>query len=109
MLQPNYNNTEIDHPVVIESPEVWNQSRFFSKLDPELTKNVLEKGYMDYWHNWGIDYQVLQEDKYKHLLDEFLLVGYSRTGANHDGRKFVTLVEHKKYPIYGTQFHSHKS
>ena len=67
------------------------------------------QGKVYYWHTWGVSYDTLDKEEYKHLYDEFLVMGHSKTGINHDEIKFVAVVEHRKYPIYGVQFHPEKA
>lgn len=94
-----------DHSVEIV-PELWEQSKFFKNLDVDTRKFAFEEGKVFYWHGWGIRPQTLEEQKYAHLRDEFLIVGHSTTDT---GIKFAALVEHKQFPLFGTQFHPEKT
>ena len=107
VLTAGFNDKYQSHPVVVD-PAVWPQSRFFSKLKKEVTAATFEQGHVYYWHTWGIRYESLDEPQYAHLKDELLILAHSREGAQHDGQKFVALFEHRKYPIYGSQFHPEK-
>jgi gamma-glutamyl hydrolase len=107
ILTYGFSDTYKCHPVEIEESE-FTKSRFFSKLNQRVAKEVFSTPTVYYWHNFGISPDTLKLPEYAQMHDHFSFPGFSKTGDNHNEKPFATLLEHKKYPLYGTQFHPEK-
>ena len=103
ILTEGFKDQDVMHPIVLE--EDFAQSRLLANFDKDKLKKVFDAGLIYYLHDLGVSYETLQKEEFKKVRDELLILGYSQTGQNHDGVKFVALIEHKKYPIFGVQFH----
>ena len=108
VLDGGMNDKRTDHPIVIDESEM-QKSTFFSKISKQYRDYVFSHGFMYYSHNFGIYMDALATAPYNKLKDELLILGYSQLGQNHDGKKFLALAEHKKYPLYLVQFHPEKT
>lgn len=104
ILTFEYQNYYQSHPVLIRE-ENFKSSRFFSKLNTE----IFSKNRVYYWHGFGVNPENLKLPKYDKLREEVNFLGTSRQGENHDQIELETLLEHKKYPIFATQFHPEKA
>lgn len=93
-------NDNAQHPV-IKGPD-YSQSKIFSLFDQTRVDSVFAKGSFYYEHNC----RITVPDFNSKLSDKFLLTGTAKTDK---GEEFVTLVEHRKYPIFAQQFHPEKS
>lgn len=83
-------------------PENFNQSRFKDVLRPEIV-NYLENDRVSYFsHHFGFRLSAFEENKL--LTESFFPVAY----YTKQGKKYVSIVQHKKYPIIGVQFHPEK-
>jgi gamma-glutamyl hydrolase len=107
ILTNGLNDSHIDHPIILNET-AFISSKFFSKLDQSIMRGVLNKPAMYYSHNLGIRYDTLKLPEFLRIYDEVLLLGSSKTGIHHDGSEFVAMIEHKRYPIYGVQYHPEK-
>lgn len=108
ILTNGFNDLTIDHPIILNET-AFMSSKFFSKLDQATMRKVFMKPAMYYTHNLGVKYDTLRMPEFTRIFDEMLILGSSRTGVHHDGIQFVTLVEHRRYPVYGVQFHPEKT
>ena len=82
--------------------ETYESSMFKEILSPSI-KDYLESKDVNYFnHHYG--FTVKNFKKNKGLHDNFNVVAsYQR-----NGEKYVAIIQHKKYPIIGTQFHPEK-
>lgn len=79
---------------------VNNQSRLFENL-PESLKDFTEKESSVFlWHNYGKAYENFLSEP--GLNDNFHVNTITK---DVNGKVFVSSIEHKKFPIFGTQFH----
>eukprot|EP01022_Parablepharisma_sp_SALTPOND_P033589 TRINITY_DN89082_c1_g1_i1.p1 TRINITY_DN89082_c1_g1~~TRINITY_DN89082_c1_g1_i1.p1 ORF type:complete len:362 (+),score=33.92 TRINITY_DN89082_c1_g1_i1:94-1086(+) len=76
-------------------------SRLFSIFSPDQMKDFSEKGLTYNSHHYYVDYLDFLENK--PLMDFFDILAYSLD--KDETFAFITAMEAKKYPIYGTQFH----
>lgn len=79
---------------------VNEESRLFKDLPFSLKNFTENENSVFLWHSYGKSYDdFLMESK----LHENLIVNTITKDFN--GKTFVSSIEHKKYPIFGTQFH----
>ena len=97
-LHEGYND-EKQHHKLIKSIN-FKKSKYWKLVDPKLTKEVLSKDYFIFNHKKGYDPQELENSK---LFNQQLMI--TTTAKTIEGVEFVASVEHKKYPIFATQFH----
>lgn len=81
-------------------------------LNSSIIKNLPEDS-LHYWmnnnvetHNHGRGVSLYNFAHSKILMNMFIVVS---TGVNKDGIRFVSLIEGKKYPFYGVQWHPEMS
>lgn len=103
----NGQDDHLDHNVEIEQTEL-RESKFFSKIDNDLMNEALGQYGSYYSHDWGVTIETLTGTKYKKAHDQFLWLGYSEVVHENKTIKFLAMTEHRKYPIYGVQFHLEK-
>ncbi|KAL4485350.1 hypothetical protein ABPG72_008526 [Tetrahymena utriculariae] len=87
----------------IISQEAKKESKILSKLSKSLIKCLEEEEFFYYNHKNGFSKkQFLENPK---INQNFNCIAYSK---DLKGKQFVSIVEGKVYPFYGTQFHPEK-
>lgn len=82
--------------------ENYEKSLFHDILSPDV-KEYLENKNVNYFnHHYGFKLEDFKRNKYL-KRDYNVIATYERHGD-----KFVAIIQHKKYPIIGTQFHPEK-
>ena len=84
-------------------PDFWN-SRIYKNFDKTLVEDVASLGNVYFSHKYSVLFEAYQ----KYLSDQFLLTSTSRA-KNPQHERFVSSMEHVKYPIFGTQYHPEKN
>jgi len=84
---------------------LWNnETRIFEGLGQEFIDNVLTKEQLAVnFHHWCTTPENFTAYG---LVDDFKLIS---TNHDIDGLEFVSTMEHKQYPIFGTQWHPEKN
>lgn len=108
ILARGLNDTSVDHPIIIDEAKLA-ASKYFGKVERGLSDTAYINGTLYFYHNNGILLDSLEDPKFAAVRAQFAVLGYSRTGPAHDGPRFVSLAEHKKYPFFGMQFHPEKT
>jgi len=93
----------VDQPLPLEFIEGWLGSRMFEQADPEITDIMWTENVTINFHHWCLT----MDNFTKFGLDEF----WTPLSVNHDseGLEFISSIEAKNYPFYGTQFHPEKN
>jgi gamma-glutamyl hydrolase len=107
ILARKLNDLFVDHPIIVDEAALA-ASQYFGRVEREFGDAAYKNGTMFFYHNNGILLETLEDPRFKQVKEQFSVIGHSRTGPGHDGPAFVSLVEHKKYPFFGTQFHPEK-
>ena len=83
--------------------DVW-RSRLFRSFPRRLVKSMRTEGLAFNWHEHGLLLTEFQSNR--SLNSFFFLVSYNKTPA---GQYFVSTIEAREYPFYGTQWHPEKN
>jgi len=92
------------HSVEFQPLDFFFKSKVLSRGNIEEYARVFKEQSFYYNHELGITPDHFK--KYPELVESLNLLGTSKTPENLE---FVTIIEHKKYPFFGTQFHPEKS
>lgn len=103
-----FDDKSVNHPILVDEKE-FAKARFFSQIPKEINDKVYGIGTMYYWHLDGIKSEDLEKEEHQDIHKELIFPAHSYTGELHDKLKFVALTEHRKYPIWGTQYHPEKT
>lgn len=108
VLTFDFDNKDVGVPIKLDE-KLFPKSRVFCKLDQDLLRRNYQRGYVHYWHTFGINLKNLEKEEFKQIREEYNILGTSE--SEKDGQKVecIALVEHKKYPIFGTQYHPEKN
>lgn len=87
-------------PVALDTAVIAKTS-YFNRLGANRLKETLETNQVMFTHNCSVSASDFRSNK--HLAVGYHLVGTSQ--KNENDRIFVALVENKKYPFIGMQFH----
>lgn len=90
-------------PVTINEKK-WKESECFGKMDLDRVKSVFAKPYIVFGHSDGMTPTHFNNHK---LLSERMEI--IATGTAPNGKEFIAIVQDKKYPFYGVQFHPEKN
>lgn len=107
MISAGYTDIAVDHPIKIEGG-VLEHTKLFNSIEKSNLQYVSSEGMMYFKHSAGIDIEKNPENK-DMIEKEYYIVGTSNSGKEHNGTRFVSMIEHKQYPFFGTQFHPEKS
>ena len=88
----------------LEKTDEFENSKLWTKIDPELLERVWESGHLPFSHNKGIYPKNFV--KIKKLRDQIRVTG---TAISRNGKRFVAQYEFKDYPIFATQYHIEKT
>ena len=113
---PEYRNdvlSDVKHfnenrKTVFEVPNPNEQSKLFSKIDPDVIKAMEEETLTFHAHNWSVTKKDFLSKPY---LNEFYTLVSTDDGKVHDNEdaaewpEFVTAIEAKNHPILGVQYH----
>lgn len=88
------------HPV--KPGKDLSRSSIFNTMDRKLVEAGFQNGNIYYSHHCR--YKV--EDFVENVGEVFYLTG---TSSDDQDREFIASFEHKKYPIYATQYHPEKT
>ncbi|XP_044765977.1 gamma-glutamyl hydrolase-like [Coccinella septempunctata] len=81
----------------------YSESRVFKDTPKEILSDLRDKNVTYNYHKYCLTDEVLNDNN---LTDIWRIV--TRNDDIH-GKKFISIMEHKKYPFYGFQFHPEKS
>jgi len=105
-LENGFDDKNTTHKVLLN--DYFWKSKFFAHLNSYVSKKTLEETFNNersyYFHSEG--FTPTHFNSYAKLKDEMHILA---TSKNAKGQEFVAMVEHKKYPIYMTQFHPEKT
>lgn len=87
-------------PVMLDQ-NVLSKTAYFNTLGITRLKDTLETNQVMFTHNCSVSVADFRSNKY--LAPGYHLIGTSQ--KNENDRVFVALVENKKYPFIGMQFH----
>ncbi len=93
-----YNSYNVSYPIYWAKDAA--SSRFYRAATPDM-RAILANETLSVTmnnHHWGVS----TEDFNTHMSKDFYLVS---TNKDEDGKPFVSTFEHKKYPVYGVQWH----
>lgn len=79
-------------------------SRFYTNM-PQTIRNIFASDALNVtvnFHDLGIGLDSFQ----KHLAEQFYLIS---TNTDENGQTFVSTIEHKQFPIFGTQWHGERN
>jgi gamma-glutamyl hydrolase len=93
-----------DAPLHLDFVSTANQTSWFNNMDSSLKKIFASKDFKVTMnnHNWG----VAVDDFHKKLSGNFTLIS---TNIDTVGGTFVSTMQHRKFPIYGAQWHPEKN
>lgn len=102
VLTDGYDSWDVSFPLTL-TPQA-HQSRFFSGFPPEVVKDLSSQNITLNFHKSGI------LPKAYHTYPE-LATTFDILSTNHDlkGTPFISTIEAKHAPIYGTQWHPERS
>lgn len=80
-----------------------SESKMLSKMPDYLVKAIQVEKIVLFNHKWGVKPEIFESEK---NLNNYMVLG---TAPDADGIDFVSIYEHKKYPIYGHQYHPEKN
>lgn len=100
---PNYLDAELGEEKTANSVELieknFSSTRFFHKLQKYLYLNVFSEKLLYFSTEGGYSKEILEKDE--KFNQEIIITGTSKTKA---GKEFVSMMEHRKYPILATVF-----
>ena len=79
-------------------------SRMFRDIPKDLAKFLSEAPTTANFHNWSVTVKAFKENK---NLSQFFNI--LSTNNDRNGIEFLSTIEAKKYPFYGTQWHPEKN
>jgi len=94
----------VPHSVEFQPLDFFFKSKVLSRGNIEEYARVFKEQSFYYNHELGITPDHFK--KYPELEGNYNILGTSKDPKNLE---FVTIIEHKKYPFFGTQFHPEKS
>lgn len=102
LLTCDYADTDTNH--TIHPTAAYSQSKIWNKLDKTLVDKAWNNGYLYYSHNCGFDPKRLEQNP--EFAKEAIITA---TSISKNGKTFVAMVEHKKYPFFANQWHAEKT
>jgi len=94
----------VPHSVEFQPLDFFFKSKVLSRGNIWEYAKVFKNQSVYYNHDKGITPDHFK--KYPELVENFNVLATSKTPNSVE---YVTIIEHKKYPIFGTQFHPEKS
>ena len=82
----------------------YHNSRMFRDIPNGLAKFLSSAPTTANFHHWSATVKAFKEDK---IINEFFTI--LSTNSDRNGIEFVSTIEAKKYPFYGTQWHPEKN
>ena len=83
---------------------LFNDSKFWKKIDKESIHKVFDKEKVFFYHSLGYKPEVVKNHPV--LSKE---VNILATSISKNNKTFVSIMEHKKYPFFGVQWHPEKT
>ncbi|XP_017861159.1 PREDICTED: gamma-glutamyl hydrolase [Drosophila arizonae] len=91
----------ISRALSLQPTEDYDSSPMFQGLSPELRTRLQSEPFACYQHKYCIT-----EESLGAAASDWRVLA---TGRARSGMSFITLIEHRKYPLYGCQFHPERS
>lgn len=80
------------------------KSKVYNSIDKDLLEYIENEEVLFFSHNYALDIERFYENK---ILRDFFFI--TSTVQNHEGKKYISSIEGKNFPIYGIQYHPEKS
>ena len=103
VIQGGFNDRGL-HSVEFLPTDFMTKSKVLSRGNLNDYIKVFQKQYIFYQHDFGITPEHFM--KYTELVKNYNILATSKTDS---GLEYATIIEHKKYPIFGVQFHPEKN
>ena len=103
LVQDGFNDYGV-HSIQFFLTDFIKKSKVLSRGNLADYVQAFKEPYFIYQHRFGIAPEHFM--KYPELVKNYNLLATSKTDS---GLEFVTIIEHKKYPIFGVQFHPEKN
>ncbi|XP_034481664.1 gamma-glutamyl hydrolase isoform X2 [Drosophila innubila] len=84
----------------------YEESVLFKELPEELAKEMSSQPFACHQHAYCITESDLHRFK---LHEDWHVLATQQDDEGEEGRGFITLIEHRKFPIFGSQFHPERA
>lgn len=86
----------------LEFEEDFKESRIFREIPNDILSDMKDKDVTYNYHEYCLTREGFEENNLTHIWRVVT------ENVDKNGKRFISLMEHKKYPFYGFQFHPEK-
>uniref|UniRef100_A0A1A9X0N1 folate gamma-glutamyl hydrolase n=1 Tax=Glossina brevipalpis TaxID=37001 RepID=A0A1A9X0N1_9MUSC len=89
-------------PINFENDEVLKNSQLFKGCNKQLITAMSQLPFGYHNHHYCLTKKILSDFN---IADQWTVLGTNKDSENSEALEFITIVEHKKYPFFGSQIH----